>query len=126
MGGSEINYKSWKCTKSARRVRWTTAVHIDNDQHPQRTITHTKETGKYKFSAILPGQSTYLTKTWSLKKWMKEAGSRDSQDIANWGNITTSNPLSNALLHALCAGITTASIVLHLVLHTVVIVSFPC
>jgi hypothetical protein len=84
-------------------------LHFDNDATPESTITHAKETNKYKFKTLLPGQSTAMSRNWSLKKWMKNEGSK-TEDIDNWGNVTSSNPPETAFAHLICAGITTRNV----------------
>ena len=85
------------------------AVHLDNDTQPETTVTHAKETNKYKFRTLLPGHMTQISKTFSLKKWMKQEGSAH-EDIDNWGNTTSSNPSQSVFAHLIAAGITTSNI----------------
>lgn len=84
-------------------------LHFDNDANPESTITHAKETNKYKFRTLLPGQSTTMSRNWSLKKWIKNEGSK-SEDIDLWGNVTSSNPAETAFAHLICAGLTTKNV----------------
>jgi hypothetical protein len=78
-------------------------LHIDDDNTIVQSYTHAKETNKYSFVSVLPGQKKTITRNWSLKKWKAIHGSAD--DIDQWGALINTDPQKTALAHVLCNNI---------------------